>query len=210
MTHTPTPTAAPRTSRRRRWTLAAAGLAAALSVAGCGTQDNGAAPVAETATEPTVAVSDPWVRATTGTEDPSMSAAFMALDNTGDEDVTLVTASSPVAGRTELHEMATVDGEMAMAQVEGGIPLTAGGGKLLQPGGYHVMLMDLRQDLAPGDEVALTLGFSDGTSMELTAPVKEFTEEEGHYHAPGEEHSHGTDGDKSGEMEGMDDGDTSP
>lgn len=58
------------------------------------------------------------------------------------------------------------------------------------PGGDHVMLMGLDGELAPGDEVDLVLEFSDGSQRELTVPVKEFTEEEGHYHAPGTDPGH--------------------
>lgn len=173
--------------------LRAVGLAAVLAaaLAGCGTgteasgEDTAAAPA-----EPTISVSDAWVRATAGTEEPSMTAAFMALDNEGEEEVSLTGASSPVAGRAEIHEMAEVDGEMAMRKVEGGIPLEPGYGQALMPGGDHVMLMDLSEELAAGDEIDLTLEFSDGTSQELTVPVKEFTEEEGHYHESDEPHDH--------------------
>lgn len=136
-------------------------------------------------------VEDPWVRATTGTEDPSMTAAFMVLDNEGAEEVTVTGASSPVAGMVQLHEMAMVDGSSVMRELPGGIVLAPGRGLLLQPGGTHVMLMDLTRELAPGDEVELVLELSDGSTVEVTAPVKEFTEEEGHYHSPGtDEHSH--------------------
>lgn len=138
-----------------------------------------------------IVVGDPWVRATTGSEDPSMTGAFMTLDNPGTEPVTLVSASSSVAGHTELHEMTMVDGTMAMQAVDGGIVLEAGRGKVLEPGGFHVMLMGLRDTLAPGDEVDLSLAFSDGSTHELVVPVKAFTEEEGHYHAPGTgDHDH--------------------
>jgi periplasmic copper chaperone A len=154
--------------------------------AGAATADAGAA-----TSQGAVVVGDPWVRATQGTEDPSMTGAFMTLDNPGTEAVTLVSASSSVAGMTELHEMVMVDGAMAMQAVDGGIVLEAGRGKVLEPGGFHVMLMGLRDALAPGDEVDLSLTFSDGSTQDLTVPVKAFTEEEGHYHAPGTgDHDH--------------------
>jgi copper(I)-binding protein len=187
-------------STRRVLGSTAAALLLALGPAACG--DTTAETTAQTATEttagttpetatPAVVVGDPWVRATRGTEDPSMTAAFMTLDNAGTEDVALVAASSSVARTAELHEMAVVDGTAVMQPVAGGIPLAAGRGKLLEPGGYHVMLMGLRDPLSPGDEVDLVLEFSDGSTQELTVPVKEFTEEEGHYHAPGTgDHDH--------------------
>ncbi|MDP2773991.1 MAG: copper chaperone PCu(A)C [Nocardioides sp.] len=168
----------------RRYTLPVVALALAFLAGSCGDDDG--TPSSATPTEK-ITIEDPWVRATSGTEDPSMTAAFMVIDNDGSEDITLVDASSPVSDMVQLHEMAMVDGEMAMQEVDGGIVITAGRGKLLEPGGYHVMLMGLDAELAPGDEVELTLEFSDDTREVLTVPVKEFTEEEGHYHAPGTE-----------------------
>ena len=171
---------------------------AALVLAGCGTAGEArpADPGNSAASTPTaadrIAVEDPWVRATTGTEDPTMTAAFMVIDNDSDTEVTITGAESEVAGTVELHEMASVDGEMVMREAQGGIVLAPRQGQVLQPGGLHVMLMDLRGDLAPGDEVALTLRLEDGSEVGLTAPVKAFVEEEGHYHEPGtpSDHSH--------------------
>lgn len=105
----------------------AAGLGAALLVAltACGT---GTADETAPAQESSLVVSDAWVRATSDTEDPSMTGAFMAIDNEGEEDVSLTGASSPVAGKVELHEMAMVDGSMVMRRMEGGLEIEAGFG----------------------------------------------------------------------------------
>lgn len=175
-------------SRARRGGAAAAVAAALLAITGCA---SGSAEEAAAAAEPSVSVSDAWVRATTGTDDPSMSAAFLSLKNEGDQPVTLTGASSPVAQKTELHEMALVDGDAVMQKMDGGIRIDPGSGQILMPGGRHVMLMGLDDELAAGDEVDLVLEFSDGSSQQLTVPVKEFTEEERHYHDPGTgEHTH--------------------
>lgn len=132
-----------------------------------------------------VSVSDAWVRATTGTDDPTMTGAFMMIENGTDADVTLVGASSPVTEMVQLHEMVPgEDGHMVMQEAPDGILVRAGKTQMLMPGGYHVMLMGLTDDLPPGAEVALSLQFSDGGTVEVTAPVKEFTEEVGHYHSP--------------------------
>jgi periplasmic copper chaperone A len=168
-------------------TALAVGLGLMAALTGCG---NTTATGTEDSARPSVVVSDAWVRATVGTEDPSMTGAFLALDNEGTEDVSLVGASSPVADMVELHEMAMVDGAMTMREIEDGFVIEAGYGQVLMPGGNHLMLMGLTEELAPGDEVDLELEFSDGTSEELTVPVKEFTEEEGHYHESDEPHSH--------------------
>ena len=185
-----------RTTRRtrpsRRSALGALALAGALALSACGEDTDAAEQSGSAATSgPEIVVTDPWVRATDGAEDTTMTAAFMDLANQGDESVSLVSASSEVAGTVEIHEMANVDGKAVMQEAEDGVELKAHGGQLLQPGGYHVMLMGLTDELTAGDEVALTLEFSDGSTQEITAPVKAFTEEEGQYHDHGS-HDHGS------------------
>ncbi|MEU4193968.1 copper chaperone PCu(A)C [Kribbella sp. NPDC026611] len=134
------------------------------------------------ATTPGVLVEDAWVRATTGAKDTTMTAAFMSLTNPGDTDVKLTSATSPVAGVVQLHEMAMQDGKMLMREKPGGITVPAASHAHLSPGGDHTMLMALEQTLRPGDEVPLTLKFSDGSTHDLKVPVKAFTEEQEHYH----------------------------
>jgi periplasmic copper chaperone A len=194
--HTPT------TSKRlrpHRWlAAAAAAVLLALSLAGCGEAEGASASDGGG----TITIEDGWVRATAGTDDPTMSAAFMVINNGTDKDVALTAAASPVAGMVQLHEMVMADGDMVMQEVADGITVAAGRGKVLEPGGFHVMLMDVQQELAPGDEAEVTLTFSDGSTQTLTLPVKEFTEEEGHHHEPGtEEHGHDAD---DGSMDEMD------
>lgn len=190
-----TRTTSTRPRTRRLVPAAALALALGAGLVACGDEepaDASSSTAVEASAE--ITVGDPWVRATTGAEDPTMSAAFMTIDNAGDADVTLTGASTDVAGTVEIHEMSMVDGAMAMSVMDDGLVIEAGRGKVLEPSGYHVMLMDVQRELAAGDEVDLTLEFSDGTTESLTVPVKEFTEEEGHYHEPGTgEHDHGDD-----------------
>jgi hypothetical protein len=70
--------------------------------------------------------------------------------------------------------MAMVDGQMVMQPKKGGITVKAGGSAVLEPGGDHIMLMDLPGPVKVGDDVMLTLTFDDGTTLEVTAPAKEF------------------------------------
>lgn len=187
-----------RSTLRTRTTLAAVVVTALAGFAACGDDADDSGESSNSSTSAAVAaqvsVSEPWARGTVGSTDPTMTAAFMLLDNPSDDDITLETVSSDVADRTELHEMVRKDGDMVMQATDGGIVIEAGKDMLLQPGGYHVMLMDLKQELEPGEEFDITLGFSDGSSITVTFPVKEFTEEEGHYHEPGTpEHTHGGD-----------------
>ncbi|TCM38286.1 hypothetical protein EV648_117158 [Kribbella sp. VKM Ac-2568] len=134
------------------------------------------------ATTPGVLVEDAWVRATVGAKDTTMTAAFMSLTNPGGTDIKLTSATSPAAGVVQLHEMAMKGGKMVMQEKAGGINVLAESHAHLAPSGDHVMLMGLKQALKPGDEVPLTLKFSDGSSHDLTVPVKAFSEEEEHYH----------------------------
>lgn len=99
-----------------------------------------------------VKVEEPWVRATVPHQ--KVTGAFMRL--TATEDAKLVAAGSPVAGTVEIHEMAMEKEVMKMRPVAG-VTLPAGQIVELKPGAHHVMLMDLRQPLQPGDTVPLTL-----------------------------------------------------
>lgn len=167
----------------RRW-LALAPLLLALALAGCGTERTSVAPEGGGSSPAGVEILDGWVRATTGTEDPSMTGAFMSIENHTDSAVTLTGARTEVARKVELHEMVPGDdGAMVMQETDGGIEVPAGGHVHLQPGGMHVMLMGLTGELAVGDEIDLAVELSDGSTRELTLPVKQFTEEEGHYHS---------------------------
>jgi copper(I)-binding protein len=98
-----------------------------------------------------------------------MSAAFMTITNDTGEEVTLVGGSTDVSERVEIHEV--VDG--VMRPIDGGLVIADGTTSTLKPGGNHVMLMGLTQDLKAGDEVSLTLKFADGESVKVTAPVKD-------------------------------------
>ncbi len=179
-----------KTTRTRLLAVAGALVLTGGLLAGCGT-DEPKAESSAVAADRAVVAEEAWVRATTGSKDPSMTAAFMVLDNGSDAEVTVTGAESDVASMTQIHDMVTVDGKMVMQELKDGLVLAPHRGALLQPGGRHIMLMGLDRELAPGDEVTFTLTTSAGQQLEVTAPVKEFTEEEGHYHEPGTaEHGH--------------------
>ena len=109
---------------------------------------------AATLAQADVTVSDPWVRGTVPAQ--RATGAFMRLQ--ADQDLRLVAASSPVAGVAEVHEMLMQDNVMKMRRLDG-IALGKGKPLELKPGGYHVMLMDLKQPLKAGEQVPLTLTF---------------------------------------------------
>jgi len=114
-----------------------------------------------------VTVADPWVRATVTAQ--KASGAFMTL--TSARDARLVEASSPVAGVVEIHEMAMQNNVMRMRAV-GGLDLPAGKAVELKPGGYHVMLMELKAPLKAGDTVPIRLVFEGADKARETVEVK--------------------------------------
>jgi periplasmic copper chaperone A len=119
-----------------------------------------------------VTVKDPWVRATVAQQ--KATGAFMQL--TAAQDARLVEVKSPIAGVIEIHEMAMEKDVMKMRALPNGLDLPAGKTVELKSGGYHVMLMDLKQQMKEGDTVPLTLVVEGKdkkrTMIELKAPVK--------------------------------------
>ena len=119
----------------------------------------------------TVEVRDAWVR--TAVPGQQATGAFMKL--TASNATRLVGASTPAAGITEVHEM-KLDGDiMKMRAVPGGLALPAGQTVELKPGGYHLMLMDLKAALPKDSKLPLTLVFKDAkgveSKLELQVPV---------------------------------------
>lgn len=100
------------------------------------------------------------------------SGAFMTINNMGDSANAVVSASSPAAKVVELHTHTMDGGMMKMRKVEK-IDLPAKGKTELKPGGLHIMLIGLKQQLKTGMKVELTLNFADGSSSTITAPVQE-------------------------------------
>jgi periplasmic copper chaperone A len=117
------------------------------------------------------AVKEAWVR---GTVD-AQKATGMFAQITSTAGGKLVAASSPVAGVVEIHEMVMEGNVMKMRAIPG-LDLPVGKAVDLKPGGYHVMLMDLKQPLKAGETVVVTLVIEgkDGKreSVEVKAPVK--------------------------------------
>jgi hypothetical protein len=116
-------------------------------------------------------LTDGWAKAGTG-----MTGVFGTLTNATDEPITVTSAASDAASRTELHTMAKqADGSMKMVRKDGGFTVPAGGVVKLAPGGDHVMLIGLTSELRNGDAVHLTLTSTAGQSFEWTVPVRSFT-----------------------------------
>ncbi|MEW6693937.1 MAG: copper chaperone PCu(A)C [Pseudomonadota bacterium] len=113
-----------------------------------------------------VKIDEPWVRGTVAQQ--KATGAFMRL--TAPEPMRLVAGESPVAGVVEIHEMA-MNGDVMRMRAIPGLALPAGRPVELKPGGYHVMLMDLKRPLAGGEKVPLTLVFENAAGQRVTQSV---------------------------------------
>jgi copper(I)-binding protein len=117
-------------------------------------------------------VTDPWVRGTVAQQ----KATGLFAKITSAQGARLVSASTAVAGLVEIHEMSMAGDVMKMRALPDGLALPAGKAVELKPGGYHVMLMDLKQQLKVGDTVVLTLVLEGKDkkreTLEIKVPVK--------------------------------------
>jgi copper(I)-binding protein len=114
-----------------------------------------------------VEVKDAWVRATVAQQ--KATGAFMQL--TAPADTRVVGARSPIAGVAQIHEMAMEKDVMRMREVKA-LALPAGKAVELKPGGYHVMLLDLKGQVKAGDVVPLTLVLEGKDGKRSTLDVK--------------------------------------
>ncbi len=159
---------APTKTTAARWSVMLA--VCALALTGCASTT--ATPTPTAAAGDSVEISDGWVKAA----DSGMSAAFGKLTNDSDHDVTVVSATSEASQMLQLHEtVEDSDGQMMMQEKKGGFVIPAGGSLDLQPGGNHIMLMDLTAPLKAGDDATFTLTFSDDSHYSFTVPVKDYS-----------------------------------
>lgn len=117
---------------------------------------------------PTIRVEHAWARATV----PGMptSIVYATIANDGAADDRLIAAATPVAGTVELHRTLETNGVASMPPVAA-IPVKAGGSASLAPGGYHIMLMDLKRPLKAGETLPLTLTFATAGQVAVTVEV---------------------------------------
>jgi copper(I)-binding protein len=168
------------------------GLGLGFGLSACGSDDEPAAGG--------ISVSDPWARATA--EGQANGAVYMVLEAEDADRLVSASVPASVAAEAQIHEVVTVepdeemsgemsgemssetsgdmsggmegmDATMRMQEMMDGLPLPAGEAVTLQPGSYHVMLLDLAEPLVAGDEVQVTLQFAEAGQITITAPVAE-------------------------------------
>jgi copper(I)-binding protein len=115
-------------------------------------------------------ITQAWSRATpTGAK---VAGAYLTVENKGSAPDRLMGGSGDVAGRVEIHEMAMDNGVMRMRPLDKGLDIEPGKTVKLAPGGYHLMLMDLKSQLKQGDKVPVTLQFEKAGKVELSLDVQ--------------------------------------
>ena len=131
-------------------------------------------------------IEHPWARASLGMA--KAGAAYMVLTNEGSVADRLISASSDVAETVELHTHMMDDGVMRMRQVEA-IDVDPGTPSVLEPGGLHVMLIGLKQQLVAGESFPMTLTFEQAGEVTVEVAVEAMgSNMGGHDH----NHDHGT------------------
>jgi copper(I)-binding protein len=114
-------------------------------------------------------ISDLWIRATPP-KAPS-AAGYFTIANSGKEADRLIAASSTLAGKAELHQMAMKGGVMTMRPVKDGITIPAGGKVTLAPDGLHVMFTELKDGLKEGGKFPVTLTFEKAGKVDTFLPI---------------------------------------
>jgi copper(I)-binding protein len=148
-----------RLPRTRTRTRLAAVAALALVLAAC------------SGTDAELSIEGAWVRS-----NPNLiGAAYMAITSPVADELVAASVDPSIAGTVEVHEVVMDDGMMRMREVAG-IALPAGETVMLEPGGYHLMLLDMPEMLEAGTEVVLTLTFASGTEVPVAATVRASTE----------------------------------
>jgi periplasmic copper chaperone A len=127
-------------------------------------------------------ISQAWSRQTPS--GAKVAGAYLTIENKGTTADRLVSGSTDVAGRFEIHEMAMEGGVMKMRPLDNGIAIDPGKTVKLAPGGYHVMLMDLKSQLKQGDKVPVTLQFEKAGKVNVSLDVQGVGAQ-----APGGDHS---------------------
>ena len=117
----------------------------------------------------TLEISGGFTRATL--PNAPVGAGYITITNKGTADDTLVSATSPVAGVTQIHEMKMEGDVMKMNELPDGLVIPAGQSVTLAPGGLHIMFMDLKEPLVEGSMVPVTLTFAAGGTIEIQLVV---------------------------------------
>jgi copper(I)-binding protein len=115
-------------------------------------------------------IEHPWSRATPA--GAKVAGGYFTVTNSGSTPDRLLSISSDISAKAELHEMGVKDGVMTMRPVSGGLEIPAGGKVALAPGGYHLMFIGLKQQPKQGEKFSATLTFEKAGAVTVEFAVE--------------------------------------
>lgn len=115
-------------------------------------------------------ITQAWTRATPN--GAKIGGGYLTIENKGSTRDRLVGGSADVAGKIEVHEMAMKDGVMKMRPLDNGLTIDPGKTVKLAPGGYHLMMFDLKSPLKQGDTLPITLKFEKAGEVKVSLAVQ--------------------------------------
>ncbi|MGQ4274450.1 copper chaperone PCu(A)C [Terrihabitans sp. B22-R8] len=116
-------------------------------------------------------ISHPWSRETP--VDAKVGVGYLSIRNSGTSDDRLIAVETSAAAKVEIHQSTEVDGVAKMRPIPEGVSVPAGGSVVLEPGGYHLMLMGLKEGLAQGTDVPAVLVFEKAGRMDVEFAVED-------------------------------------
>jgi copper(I)-binding protein len=129
-----------------------------------------AAPVhAEEVKAGDLVITQAWSRATPG--GAKVGGGYLTIENKGSTPDRLIGGSAEIASKVQVHEMSMNNGVMTMRPVEGGLVIEPGKTVKLTPGGFHLMLLDLKAPLKQGEKLPITLEFAKAGKVSVTFDV---------------------------------------
>lgn len=114
-------------------------------------------------------ISQAWSRATPG--GAKIGGGYLTIENKGTTPDRLIHCSGDIAGKVEVHEMSMKNGVMTMRPLDNGLTIEPGKTVKLAPGGFHLMLFDLKSPLKQGDKVPVTLEFEKAGKVTVSLDV---------------------------------------
>jgi copper(I)-binding protein len=126
-------------------------------------------------------IDHPWTRPTP--QGVKVGSGYLVIRNRGKSPDRLVSTSSPIAGKVEMHQTAIKDGIVTMRKVDGGLPIAPGKRLELNPNGHHLMFFDLKQPLKQGETFLATLMFEKAGAIDVEFKVESMGTTAPHKHS---------------------------
>ena len=159
---------------RRIALMGMVGVSLVALVACSDTEDDGEAAATEAAPAAGMEITDVWARATAGNPGENTAIYARITNGTAEDDVLVaVQVGEDVAARTEVHEMVQQGNNMVMQELASGLPVIGGADAVLEPGGYHVMLLNVPTQLTVGQTFPATFVFQNAGEVQVQVEVRE-------------------------------------